>query len=108
MHLSSEYEHIQTDSDYIELIKTRRALTWPLAVLVGFTYFSFILAIAFFPKSLAVPVAAGHVGTNGIWLGIGLIVLCLLVTAYYLYKANTLLEPLSAKLHSKYNFHPYV
>lgn len=93
---------IQEDADFKALVTARRAITWPLAAVVSIAYFAFILAIAFDPKALAVPVTEGHVGTNGIWLGMGLILLCLIVTGIYLHKANTVLDELTHKVQDKF------
>jgi len=93
-------DQIQHLPEYQTLIHTRRRLTWLLAATVIVVYFSLILSIAFAPEYLGTPIGSG-VTSIGIVLGMGMILFCFLVTGFYVYYANHVLEPLTARIAQK-------
>lgn len=56
-------------------------------------YFGFILAIAFFPETLARPLGPGGVLTIGIPVGMGVIVFAFCLCAAYVRRANREFDP---------------
>jgi uncharacterized membrane protein (DUF485 family) len=83
---------------YIQLLKTRRKITLPLLILSLVSYYGLILAGAFIPKELGLPIIAGTVTSWGVVLGFTVIIGCLIITGIYVHCANKYLEPIMKKL----------
>jgi len=94
-------EKIKNDDDYIYLVRTRRAFSIKLTVLILVVYFSFILTLAFKPTLLATPLYDGAVTTIGIVIGICIIVLSFVLTGIYVKRANSEFDALTAKILKK-------
>lgn len=78
---------IQANPKY-QALKTRRArFGWSLTVVMLIAYFGYIGLIAFDKAFLGRPVGAG-VTSLGIPVGIGLILLTVLLTGVYVWRAN--------------------
>lgn len=86
--------------EYAALTRARKKIMWPLSIITIAAYFVLILAIAFNPHSLGNPVGNG-VTSIGIMLGLGIILLCFVVTGIYVYYANRVLEPLNQAILKK-------
>ncbi len=80
------------------LVRERSALRLILSAIVILTYFSFILLVAFAPSSLGTPVTANSVVSVGIALGVGLILLSVVLTAIYVWRANKRFEALTQQV----------
>ncbi len=83
---------------YIQLLKTRRKITWPLTIAGLLSYFGLILAGAFIPAELVKPIAEGFVTSWGVVLGFAVIIGCLVITTIYVYFANKYIEPILKQL----------
>ncbi|MBK1640862.1 hypothetical protein CKO12_03000 [Chromatium okenii] len=79
---------VQQHPRYQELICSRRCFAWNLTALMLVMYYGFILVIAFGPKLLGTPIAAGAVMTMGIPVGVVIIVAAFILTGLYVAKAN--------------------
>lgn len=79
--------------EYKELLRKRYIVAVPLALLVFVAYISFILLVAYAPHILSIVMPDG-VSTLGIWYGLGLIILTLIVTGSYVVYSNTELDNL--------------
>lgn len=86
--------------EYYELLRCRRRLVLPLVVIMLVAYYGFILAIAFAPTSLGEKVGDG-IGSIGIYIGLGLVVLSFAVSGIYLKLASGKIRSLLAAIHSK-------
>jgi len=93
-------EQIRQLPEYAELIRVRKKIVWPLSIAMISAYFALIFVIAFSPASLATPISAG-VTSVGITLGLGMIVLCFIITGIYVYYANHVIEPLTRNIAQK-------
>lgn len=80
--------------EYSALIRARQRIIWPLASLTIAAYCALILAIAFAPEWLGQSLSGGTTSI-GMALGLGMILLCLIITGIYVVYANRVLEPLS-------------
>lgn len=80
-------EEIRALPEYHDLLRQRRILAWPLCLVVLAAYYSFILAVAYFPSVLATPVGDG-ITSVGMVTGLGLIVLTFAVTAIFVWRTN--------------------
>lgn len=86
--LNSEiYDQVRLMPKYKKLVRTRRNFALMLAGVVFFIYFTFILIIAFSPKTLGITLGSG-VTTIGIPMGICIILMCFILTGVYIKKAN--------------------
>jgi uncharacterized membrane protein (DUF485 family) len=88
-----DYHALAELPQYKELMARRRKLVWPLALIVIFSYFLFILLIAFDPAALGQPVGDSIISV-GILAGLGLIFLTFAITGIYVHCANRQLEQL--------------
>lgn len=93
-------ETIRQWPEYAALTRARKQIMWPLSIIMIAAYFVLILAIAFAPESLGDPVGEG-VTSIGITLGLGIILLCFVITGIYVYYANRVLEPLNQAILNK-------
>lgn len=88
---------IEADPNY-KLLKERRSrLGWWLTALMMVVYYGFILLIAFRKDVLATRIGDG-VMTWGIPVGFGVIVFTILITTYYVMKANSEFDDLTEKV----------
>lgn len=86
--------------EYQELLAKRRAVAIPLTVLMLVIYYAFILMVAYAPDMLHQPIGEG-VTSLGIVLGLGVILVTLAVTGFYVWYANTRIEPIVATIQRK-------
>lgn len=90
-------DRIQADPNY-KLLKERRSrLGWWLTAAMLIVYYGFILLIAFQKGVLSARIGDG-VMTWGIPVGFGVIIFTILITAYYVMKANSEFDDLSEKI----------
>lgn len=85
---------IQSNPKYLQLVKQRDTLAWTLSGLVCVMYFGFTLMIAFAPGVLTAPIAADSVIPLGMLIGVGVILASCVLTGVYVYKANTVFDPI--------------
>ena len=85
---------IQKNPKYLELASRRGRLAWTLSAIVCVIFYGFILMVAFTPDIITMPISAGSVIPLGLPLGVGVIVLCCLLTCIYVYESNTKFDPL--------------
>jgi uncharacterized membrane protein (DUF485 family) len=78
---------IQNHPQYAELRRQRNSFGWTLTLVILCVYYGFIALIAFNKSFLAQPVGDG-VTTIGIPLGMGVIVFTVLITGFYVRRAN--------------------
>ena len=90
-------DRILADPNY-QLLKERRSrLGWWLTAAMLVVYYGFILLIAFEKQVLAARLGTG-VMTWGIPVGFGVIIFTILITAYYVLKANSEFDDLTEKV----------
>lgn len=89
---------IQNNPKYMALVKQRDALAWSLSAIVCVLYFGFTLMIAFTPDILTNPISSTSVIPMGMLLGVGVILASCVLTGIYVYKANTVFDPLVHEL----------
>jgi len=84
--VAPEILRILRSSAFAELCARRRRFSAILTVLMLVIYYGFIVAIAFAPQSLAIPIDG--VITLGIPLGLGVILSAIVLTGVYVRRAN--------------------
>lgn len=82
-------DRIIQNPKYQDLIRVRQNLGWSLTIFVLFIYFGFIYLVAFHKSVLAVPLSHNTVITWSIPVGIGVIMVTILVTGIYVWRANS-------------------
>ena len=88
---------IEANPQYQALIRRRNTLGWWLTLLMLLVYYGYIGLIAFDKELLARPLGTG-VTTLGIPIGIGVIVFTVLITGFYVRRANSEYDRLTAEI----------
>ncbi|HET7835427.1 DUF485 domain-containing protein [Variovorax sp. J31P179] len=88
---------IQSNPKYLELRRKRNRFGWCLTALMMVVYYGYIALIAFNKPFLAQPIGGG-VTTIGIPIGLGVIVFTILITAFYIRRANGEFDRLTAEI----------
>ncbi|WP_157263437.1 DUF485 domain-containing protein [Azohydromonas aeria] len=88
---------IQANPKYHELKNKRSSFGWMLTILMLVVYYGFIALIAFNKPFLATPLGQG-VTTLGIPLGMGVIVFTIAITGFYVRRANSEFDALTAEI----------
>ncbi|MES2236505.1 MAG: DUF485 domain-containing protein [Pseudomonadota bacterium] len=91
-------ERILANPKFHHLVRTRNRYALVMTLLVVVIYFGYILLVAFDKPFLAQKLGAGWVTSLGIPLGLGVIVLTILITAFYVHVANTRFDAMAAEL----------
>ncbi|MEO8123493.1 MAG: DUF485 domain-containing protein [Burkholderiales bacterium] len=87
-------QRIARDPNYQKLRSKRNRLGWTLTLLMMIVYYGFIVLVAFDKSFLAQRIGEG-VMTLGIPIGFGVIVFTIVITAYYVLRANAEFDALS-------------
>ena len=85
---------IQNNPKYQELVRRRGRMAWTLSIIVCAIFYGFILMIAFTPGILTAPISEGSVIPLGLPMGVGVILICCLLTGIYVYEANQVFDPM--------------
>jgi uncharacterized membrane protein (DUF485 family) len=93
-------DQIRQMPEYIALTQARKKILIPLSIATVVAYFALVLTIGFFPQSLGASFLGGTTSI-GVTLGLGLILLCFVITGIYVTYANRVLEPLVKKIQDK-------
>ncbi len=91
-------ERIASNPLYQRLRKMRNRLGWTLTVLMLLAYYGYIGLIAFDKAFLAMPIAAGKITTVGIPIALGLMVFTILITGFYVRRANKEFDQLTQQI----------
>ncbi|WP_443486854.1 DUF485 domain-containing protein [Novosphingobium aerophilum] len=84
---------IASDPRYRKLLASRSRLGWQLAGIMLAVFFGFILVIAFRKDLLAEPIGQATT-TWGIPVGLGVILVGIALTGFYVFRANRDFDPL--------------
>ena len=87
-------QRIARDPNYQKLRSRRNRLGWTLTLLMMIVYYGFIVLVAFDKPFLAQRMGDG-VMTLGIPIGFGVIVFTILITYYYVRRANAEFDSLT-------------
>lgn len=84
---------IASDPAFHALQRRRDRFNAVLTAIALGMFFAFILTIAFWPEWLAVPLGSDTVVTRAIPIGFGVIVMSLVLIAFYVFMANRTFDP---------------
>ncbi|CAB3697132.1 DUF485 domain-containing protein [Paraburkholderia rhynchosiae] len=90
-------EKIKSSAAYRELVRKRSRLGWTLTALVLVVYYGYVLLIAFDKDFLAAKTGAG-VMTWGMPIGLFVIVFTVLITGFYVRRANSAYDELTEQI----------
>ena len=88
---------IQANPKYLELRQKRNSIGWMLTIVMMIVFYGFMSLIAFNKPFLAQPIGSG-VTSLGIPLAAGIIIFTILITAFYVNKANGEFDDLNAQI----------
>ena len=91
-------ERIASHPAYQRLRTTRNRLGWFLTVLMLLAYYGYIGLIAFDKAFLATPLGEGRITTIGIPIALGLMVFTILITGFYVRRANKEFDQLTQQI----------
>ena len=90
-------QRIASNPQYQQLKAKRTRFGWWLTLAMMVVYYGFILLVAFNKEFLSQRLGAG-VMTVGIPIGFGVIVFTVVITAYYVNRANSVFDDLTADI----------
>ena len=96
--LSETEKRVLAHPAFRRLVRKRRRLTWGLATLFVGLYILFSLAAVWYPESLGRAVAEGSAVNFAILLAYGIIGLGIVLSGFYVHRANTELARLQREL----------
>lgn len=91
------FNRVIANPHYQELKAKRSRFAWILTLIMLAVYYGYILLIAFNKELLARPIGDG-VMTVGIPVGLGVIVFTILITGFYVRRANSEFDELTRKI----------
>jgi uncharacterized membrane protein (DUF485 family) len=91
------FNRVTANPHYKELKAKRSRFAWTLTLIMLAVYYGYILLIAFKKELLATPIGDG-VMTVGIPVGLGVIVFTILITGFYVRRANSEFDELTRKI----------
>lgn len=91
---------VAASDEYRTLVRERGRLGWVLTTIMLVIYFGYILLVAFGRDWLGRPIGGGTT-TLGIPIGIGIILVGILLTAIYVYRANRRFDALERKIRTQ-------
>jgi len=89
-------QQIQQHPDYRRLVKRKQRLTLCMTLAVLGLYYGFALLLAFAPELMGRPLGGEHISL-GMWLAVLVILLCFVLTAFFVRQSNRL-DPLADAL----------
>lgn len=92
------YARIRENPKFQELVKRRSTLAWTLSAIVLVLFYGVVMLVAFAPSLMGQRVAAGSTLTVGVAAGLFMFVFFWLLTAFYVHKANTEFDGLTAEI----------
>ena len=95
---SAMYERMRANPKFQELVTRRRRFAWTLAAIVLTMFYGFVLTVAFSPATIGKPLSEGSMWTVGIAAELFMFVFFWLLTALYVYRANTGFDKLTDEI----------
>lgn len=89
---------IDQDPRFHALQRARSRFAWRLTALIVACYYGFILVVAFRPRVLSQRLHAETVVTVGLFCGAAIILLSVLMTGLYVWRANREFDPLNQSI----------
>lgn len=94
-------QQIIASPEFQKMAQKKRRLAAVFSIVVLIMYFSFISLVSFNKDFISSTVSAGMSATYGVYIGIGICVLMVILTGIYAYKANGEFEALTQEVIDK-------
>ena len=91
-------DKIQKNPKYQELRRKRSGFGWTLTLLMMVVYYGYIALIAFNKAFLSQPLGTEGVTTVGIPIGLGVIAFTVIITGFYVRRANSEFDALNEEI----------
>jgi uncharacterized membrane protein (DUF485 family) len=91
---------LRENRDFKELERTRGLLGWSLTLVMLVVYFGFVGMVAFAPALMGKPILG--VMTLGFPLGLGVILIAIALTGFYVLRANDKFDALTKRITAAY------
>jgi uncharacterized membrane protein (DUF485 family) len=85
--------------DFQELVRARSRLGWTLTAVMLVAYFGFVVLVAWAPGLMGTPVLG--VMTLGFPLGLGVILIAIGLTGFYVLRANSRFDTLTRRIQER-------
>ena len=89
---------ILNNPDFIEMARKKSSLSRSFTLITILMYFIYIITLGVNPELFATPVSAGSTTTWGIYLGLAVILISIMLTGIYVHKANGEFDVLTQKV----------
>lgn len=83
-----QVQQILQNPDFQHMVRKKSSLSKIFSIITVVMYTAYMLTLGFNPKFFFTPVSDGSVTTVGIYLGLGVILISIILTAIYVQKAN--------------------
>jgi uncharacterized membrane protein (DUF485 family) len=93
-------EIIKSDPNYQKLVRERSRLGWTLTAVMMVVYYGYILLVAFDKELMATKIGNG-VMTLAMPIGLAVIIFTVLITGYYVRRANNEFDRLTAAIRER-------
>lgn len=93
-------QKIKQNPHYRELVSSRSSFSWLLTFFMMIVYYGFILLTAFNKELLATKIGSG-VTTYGMPIGLFVIIFTIVITGFYVNRANNKFDDLTAKVRAE-------
>lgn len=91
-------DRIRRNPLFDQLCASRSRFAWTLSLIMVVIYMGFILLVAFAGDFMATPLASDSVMTIGLPIGVAVMLSAVVLTAIYVWKANTSFDELNRRL----------
>lgn len=95
---SAMYERMRANPKFKDLVTQRRRFAWTLSIIVLTMFYGFVLTVAFSPATIGTPLAEGSMWTIGVAAELFMFVFFWVLTALYVYRANTRFDALNEQI----------
>lgn len=95
---SAMYERMRANPKFQDLVIRRGRFAWTLAFIVLTIFYGFVLTVAFSPATIGQPISDGSRWTIGIVVELFMFVFFWLLTALYVYRANSRFDVITAEV----------
>ncbi len=90
---------LESSADFRELVRARGRLGWTLTAVMLVVYFGFVVLVAWAPGLMATPVFG--IVTLGFPLGLGVILIAIALTGFYVLRANSAFDALTRRIQER-------
>ena len=95
---SAMYERMRANPKFQDLVSQRRRFAWTLSIIVLTMFYGFVLTVAFSPSTIGTPLSEGSMWTVGVAAELFMFVFFWVLTALYVYRANTRFDALNEQI----------